>query len=351
MTAGHRRAIVAVNPFLALLPYCHGQESLPVEQQLVAAIDGDNVAFALTQGKERVRIEEVRRFPTSAFPTFTDALQSYTKGAGFRPDGSGFCLAVAGVSRGDVITLPNCRWFVSVSGLKAFLRTEPLIINDFAATAWAVPSADTTQLVRIGAVPAKPARPGGTYLIVGTGSGLGMAILSVREDGRIIVIESEGGHASFAPQNAEDEALLTALRKRFGHVSFERVLSRPGLENIYSILAEQSGRPVSDPPASSRIIASAASCTDPLAARAAKLFAAILGNFVGNAVLTCGAWDGVFLVEPMLGEMLPILNTGAFRSQFATKGRMSRALERVPTVWLSNDTATLAGAAAALQAR
>jgi glucokinase len=322
-----------------------------VEQQLVGAIDGDNVAFALTRGKERARIEEVRRFPTSAFPTFTDALQTYTKGLGVRPDGLGFCLAVAGVSRGDVITLPNCRWFVSVSGLKAFLRTEPLIINDFAATAWAVPSAEATQLVRIGPVPGKPARPGGTYLIVGTGSGLGMAILSVREDGRTIVIESEGGHASFAPQNAEEEALLTALRRRFGHVSFERMLSRPGLENIYSILAEQSGRPVSDPPTASRIIASAASCTDPLAARAARAFAAILGNFVGNAVLTCGAWDGVFLVEPMLGEMLPILNTGAFRSQFATKGRMSRALERVPTVWLSNDTATLSGAAAALQAR
>jgi glucokinase len=323
---------------------------MTLEQQLVGAIEGDNVAFALTRGRGSARIDEVRRFPTSAFPTFTDALQSYTKAMGFRPDGLDFCLAVAGVSRGDVITLPNCRWFVSVSGLRAFLRTEPLIINDFAATAWAVPSADGTQLVRIGSVPVKPTRPGGNYLIVGTGSGLGMAILSVREDGRIVVLESEGGHASFAPQNAEEDALLAALRRRFGHVSFERMLSRPGLENIYGILAEQDGRRGVDPPPSSRIIASAASCADPIAVRAGKLFAGILGNFVGNAVLGCGAWDGVFLVEPMLGEMLPILNSAPFRTQFAAKGRMGRALERVPTAWLSNESATLAGAAAALNA-
>ena len=322
-----------------------------MEDHLIAAIDGAAVSFAIARRNDPVSLNHIWEGQTADFPTFTDALQSYLKSCGLGQARYPFALAVAGIPRGDVIQLANCRWFISASGLRTYLQTEPLIINDFAATAWSLTALKTSAFVNIGPIKFRELAPGGTYLIVGTGSGLGMAILSVREDGRIIVIESEGGHASFAPQNAEDEALLTALRKRFGHVSFERVLSRPGLENIYSILAEQSGRPVSDPPASSRIIASAASCTDPLAARAAKLFAAILGNFVGNAVLTCGAWDGVFLVEPMLGEMLPILNTGPFRSQFATKGRMSRALERVPTVWLSNDTATLSGAAAALQAR
>lgn len=322
-----------------------------MQRQLVGAIDGDNVAFALCEGEGTRRLGEVRRFATSAFPTFTDALQSYTRSVSLPSEGVGFCLAVAGVSRGDVISLPNCRWFISVSGLRAFLRTDPLIINDFAATAWAVPGAGADQLVRVGAVPVKPVRPGGTYVIVGTGSGLGMAILSVWEDGRVTVLESEGGHASFAPQNAQEDALLAALRRRFGHVSTERLLSRHGLENIYAVLAEEEGRRLSEPPAAARVIASALSRADPLAVRAGRLYAGILGSFTGDAVLSCGAWDGVILVEPMLGDMLPILASGPFRTQFAAKGRMGRALERVPTAWLRNDTASLSGAAAALDAR
>lgn len=322
-----------------------------MEQQLVGAIDGDHVAFALSNPGPGGRLTEVRRFATSAFPTFTTALQSYTRSVGLPVDGVDFCLAVAGVSRGDVISLPNCRWFISVSGLRAFLRSDPLIINDFAATAWALPGAHASQLVRIGPVAVENARPGGTYLIVGAGSGLGMAVLSVREDGQIIVVESEGGHASFAPENAQEDVLLAAMRRRYPHVSFERMLSRPGLENIYAILAQEEGRVLAAPPQAKQIIASAVTCMDPVAVRGGCLFVSILGSFVGNAVLSCGAWDGVFLVEPMLGEMLPILKSVEFRSQFAAKGRMERALQRVPTAWLSNDEATLMGAAAALKAR
>ncbi|TFI58130.1 glucokinase [Sphingomonas parva] len=325
-----------------------------MERRLVGAIDGDDVAFALIKdagtGTDGPRIEEVRRSPTTAFPTFTDALQDYIRAHGLSTESIRFGLAVAGVSRGDVITLPNCRWFVSVSGLRAFLRSDPLILNDFAATAWALPNVGSSQLVRIGSRPVAPPRERGTYLIVGTGSGLGMAILSIGRDGNVVVIESEGGHASFAPQNADEDALLATLRRRFGHVSFERLLSRTGLENLYDALAAEASRPAAAPSPSSRIIAAAISGTDPLAVRAGRLYAGILGAFVGNQVLTAGAWDGVFLVEPMLGEMVQILASGPFRSQLAGKGRMARQLEAVPTAWLDSRSANLAGAAAALAA-
>jgi glucokinase len=104
--------------------------------QMVGVIDGENVAFAMLSAGTDDRLESVQQFKASEFPTFTDALQSYTKAHRVQTTDLPLGLAVAGVSRGDVISFANCRWYISVSGLRSFLGHEPLIINDFAATAW-----------------------------------------------------------------------------------------------------------------------------------------------------------------------------------------------------------------------
>ncbi len=319
--------------------------------RLVCVIDGDNVAFATTVGEgAELKASSVRQFRTSDYPTFTDALQTYTRANHVETGDLPLGLAVAGVARGDIISLVNCRWYISVSGLRAFLGRDPLIINDFAATAWSLAAIEARQLKAVGPVTPRPVAPGRIFLVVGTGAGLGMATLIIRGDGSAVVLESEGGHASYAPQSEREDKLLTYLRRKCGgHVSYERLVSNVGLQNIHAWLAEQAGRPAA-PPSAEQIV-SAALRGDPIAREAATLFASALGAFAGSAVLTTGAWDGVLFVGEILRQMLPFLEGAAYRNAFLAKGRMRKALEQVPTSFADSENAGLAGAAAALAAR
>ncbi len=315
---------------------------------LVCAIDGETVSFALA-GAGDMRLHALRQFSAAEFPTFTDALQHYARSNAVATNELTLGLAVAGIAKGDVVSFANCRWYLSVSGLRAFLRADPLIINDFAATAWSLPSLDESRISRIGPVPLRPIKAGGTYLVIGAGVGLGMATLSVGADGSIAAFESEGGHASFAPQSEADDALLGALRRRFGHVSYERLLSHHGLQYLYTCVAERQGRHVA--PAEPSFILASGVRGDPIATETLEIFAGVLGAFAGNGLLAAGAWDGVVLVGDLLGKMLPMLDRSRFRAQMSAKGRMARALERVPTNFAAGEHACLTGAAAALRSR
>ena len=317
--------------------------------QLVCAIDGENVSFGLVADGDGRRLDAVRQFRTSEFPTFTDALQAYARENRLSSAGLPLGLAVAGVTGGDVISLANCRWYISVSGLRAFLARDPLLINDFEAIAWSLADVDASRLTRIGIVPPRAAAPGRRFLIVGTGPGLGMASLSLGQDGRVTVMAGEGGHTSFAPQNVREDKLLAQLRARHGHVSFERLLAGSGLQHIHGAVMEAHGRP-GVPPAAETIVASALR-GDAMAAEAAEVFASVLGAFVGNMVLCTGTFDGVFLVSPLLRAMVPLLEKGGFRTALTGKGRMKKALELVPVSFAADDHARLHGVAAAMRAR
>jgi glucokinase len=316
---------------------------------LICAIDGENVDFALDSGAAYTRLESVRRFKTGDFPTFTDALQGYTRELQLSTAGLPLGLAVAGVTGGDVVTLANCRWYISVSGLKSFLANPPVLINDFSAIAWSLAGVDVGRLKRIGMLPPKATSPGRRFVVVGTGSGLGMATLIMGEGGIIHVVPGEGGHTSFAPQNAFEDEMLARLRTRLGHVSFERLLAASGLQNIYGVAAEARGR--KEPPPTAEAIVASALRGDVLATQAVEAFISVLGSFAGNMVLCTGGFDGVFLVSPLIEAMLPLIERNGFRAAFLNKGRMKKALETVPVSFSPDNNARLYGAAAALRAR
>jgi glucokinase len=306
------------------------------------------VSFALVKDGE-TRLQAVREYKTEEFPTFTDALQSYTREHQLSTAGLPIGLAVAGVTRGDTISLPNCRWYISVSGIKSFLAHDPLVLNDFESIAWSLAGIAPARLQSVGPIPPRPVGPGRTFLVVGTGPGLGTAMLAIGADGMPNVFAGEGGHSSFSPQNDEEAALLATLRARHGHVSFERLLANFGLQNIYAFVGERQGRN-GEPPSAETIVA-AAQRADAQSRAAIDLFASILGAFIGNVVLTTGTFDGVFLVSPLLGQMLPFLGESRFRNAFVAKGRMRKALETVPIAFADQRQARLEGAAAALRAR
>jgi len=316
---------------------------------LIAMIDGASVGFAVARPGPGVALDHVWHGSTADQPTFICALQHYLKTHDLGTGDASFALAVAGVPRGDVISLANSKWFVSVSGLRAFLRTDPLILNDYAATAWALTALDRAAISPIGNLPAQPIRAGGTYLVLGTGSGLGMATLHMTVGGDVVVMDSEGGHASYAPQTAEDDLFLARLRAEHGHVSFERMLSGDALKAIYKAVRE----PGSTAPAPTLdvLLMAARHRSDPAAVKTMEIFARTLAAFAGNACLTVGAWDGVFLVGDLLRNIAPFLTEQSFRRHFAAKGRLSKPLQAVPTALVTAAEAPLLGAAAALMKR
>jgi glucokinase len=324
---------------------------MTVTPSLVGAIDGENLAFAVARADPELRLDAVRHYKTREFPTFTDAVQSYTHEQRLQTSGLQLGLAVAGVAKGDVISQVNCPWYISVSGLTSHLGVAPLIINDFAAIAWSLSSVTTARMRTIGAAVPKAVAPGCTFLALGTGAGLGAATLVVDEAGSTTVMSSEAGHSSFSPQSAREDALLGALRGKYGHVSFERLLAASGLLYIYGWLAESDGQKADPLLAAEDIVSAAVGRRHPRAVEAVDLFVEILGSFVGNSVLTAGAFDGAFLVGPLLGSMLPVLQSPRFRAAFIGKGRMKKMLNPVPTSFVDDDDARLHGVATALRNR
>jgi glucokinase len=311
-------------------------------------IDGERVGFAVARKGLSLSLDKVWNGKTIDYPTFIDALQFYLRTHELQPRDYGFAVAVAGVPRGDIISLANCRWFVSVSGLRAFLRSEPLILNDFAATAWSLTALDRSKLMTIGTRPPRTITPGSTFLVVGTGCGLGVATLHITASGEVVVLESEGGHSSFAPQNAADDSIMPYLRRQFGgHVSYERILSEPGLQNVYRAFAAIEGKTVTAPPAAA-ILTAGRQRSDPIASETLKCFAGTLGSFIGSTTLTVGAWDGVFLTGSMLHELVTNLAHGEFRTALSAKGRLGKVLENVPVAFVNYSDSQLLGAAAAL---
>ena len=180
--------------------------------------------------------------------------------------------------------------------------------------------------------------------VVGPGTGLGVGALLIR-DGRAIELQTEGGHQSFAPGTAEEDAVLARLRARFGRVSNERLVCGAGLLNLYSALCEIADRA---PAATTQEAVSAAATdgTDPQAVRAVELFCELLGAIAGDLVFAFGAWDGVYLTGGLLAPMLPWIRQGGFRRRFEDKGRFSATLAKIPTVAIHHPNTGLLGAAA-----
>ena len=140
---------------------------------------------------------------------------------------------------GDRVAMTNRAWTFSIAALQAALGAQRcVVLNDFAALAAGVPCVQESDLQRIGG---QRAIAGAPRVVLGPGSGLGVAALVTGGDGREVVVEGEGGHATLAPDDAREDAVLPRLRDEFGHVSGERALSGPGLVNLYRAVCALDG--------------------------------------------------------------------------------------------------------------
>jgi glucokinase len=308
---------------------------------LVADIGGTNARFALAPPDRPGTLILQRSLRVKDYPTLADAAEAYI--AEVAPDARprAAMLAVAAGPSQDEVRLTNSHWNFSISATRERLGLDALhIVNDFAANSWAVLGLDDAQLLQVGGRPLE--KRTGNFVTLGPGTGLGVGGVSRDTDGRIRVTDTEGGHVDFAPLDAEEDALLHALRKRFGRVSYERLVCGQGLANIFGVLTGEETTP-------EEITARAAS-GDAAAIRAIDHFCAILGSFAGDAVLMLGAWEGVFLCGGMLHTLSDSLLSSRFRQRFEAKGRFSPLVAATPTMLVLDPDLGLRGSAAALRA-
>lgn len=253
------------------------------------------------------------------------------------------CLAVAGPTDGTRVKLTNLAWAIDAGHLSDEFGFPIRLINDFEAVAWGLDTLDAAQLVTLQAGQPLPHAP---RLALGPGTGLGVAH-SVWLGDRYGPLPGEGGHVAFAPADIEQVTLLDFLQAKFGRVSAERILSGPGIADLYAFCRTASGRPVKRQREAAEVTRAALDGGDPVAGRAMRLFVRILGQTAGDLALITGARGGVYLAGGIPPRILPLLEEGEFLAGFRGKGRFSEAMRSVPVHVVADPDIGLKGAALA----
>lgn len=309
-------------------------------------IGGTNARLAIIQG-DKILFE--KHYPSRDFGKFAGVFAAFVKDVPMPLPGCA-CLAVAGVVKGHRVEATNIPWIIDGPDLKKQFGLEKLrLINDFEAAAWGITVLTKDNLVQIGEGKPVSNRP---KAILGAGTGLGQAILIPGSKG-YRVLPTEGGHVDFAPGNEQEIELLRYLMQEFAHVSVERVLSGPGLINIYKFLLQghdpeegvfsmQAVRGEDQP---AHITGHALKGTDHLCENTVRMFCRIYGAEAGNLALTCLASGGVYIAGGIARKILLILSRGGFRKAFETKGRMEKVLKHIPTYVVTSPQLGLFGAA------
>jgi glucokinase len=315
---------------------------------LLANIGGTHARFglALPPRAGQPCLAEVRQYSAADFGTLTEAAAHYLgalSGAAVPTRG---VFAVASAVTGDLIKITNNPWSFSIRAVGQELGLSELrVINDFCALSQTLSLLDAGDVHVIGPVPPRTMAADGnaTYAVVGPGTGLGVGCVALRQ-GRQTVIESEGGHVSFAPNDPYEMQVLDQLLRQFGRASAERLISGSGLVNLYRAVCAIEGVPAEvEQPA--EITARASMNAGDPCARTLIQFCNLLGSFAGDVALSFGAWDGVFLAGGIVQKILPWLAASDFRGRFEAKGRHQPLMQRIPTQVVLHPHAELLGAA------
>jgi glucokinase len=303
--------------------------------RLIADIGGTNARFALLDGS-RPRDELV--LACADYPDLVSAVEHYlvTVGAS-RPTEA--AMAIAGPITGDIVRMTNHVWQFSASQTRQRLGLRRLIIlNDFTALAMSLRHLPPDSLDPIGGGRPVANQP---IAVLGPGTGLGVSGL-IPAGEHWIPLQGEGGHVTVSVMNEREMAVLGQLHQRFSHVSAERVLSGPGLVNLYEALCGVEGvvpQTLTPPDVTRR--AREASCR--LCLEAVSIFCGLLGTMAGNLVLSLGALGGAYIgggIVPSLGRLF---TSSPFRDRFEDKGRYADYLSRVPTYIIRAELPALIG--------
>lgn len=309
---------------------------------LVGDVGGTHARFAIVDRSASPWRITQRLDLEDPFPAFADALRAYCDRTGLAQLPKAAAIAIAGPVTAGRVALTNRNWRTSEQELQQFGFAHALLLNDFAALAFAASSLEPGALCPIG--PELSGMKDEPISIVGAGTGFGASLLA-RCRGRAIAIATEGGHMAFAPGTDREVEILRVLRKKFARVSIERILSGPGLENLHNALAEISGLTATAMHASD--IAERAEHGDHLCRDTIEAFCGVYGAVAGDLALAHGARGGTFLAGGIAKKIRTMLAQSTFRARFEDKGRLSAYARAIPTQLILTEDATFLGAARA----
>jgi len=323
---------------------------------LAGDVGGTKTNLGLFEREEDGGLRRVRsdKFHSPDFPGLPAVIHEFLGAGTVREEIEAACFGIPGPVIENRASTPNLAWVVDGAGIAADLRVERLtLINDLVATAEGIQllKAEEVAVLQEG----RP-EPAGNRALIAAGTGLGMALLP-RVGDRWVPVPSEGGHADYPPRTEEEIDLLRYLREHFGRVSTERVLSGPGLFNLYNFLRDVRKVPENprvrealgrgeDP---AKVIGEAAMASGPqgcgLCSRALDMLVVAYGALAGNLALLGTATGGLYLGGGIAPKILPRLVSGSFLQAFIAKGRFVPYLEKIPVRVILNDQAALLGAA------
>jgi glucokinase len=311
---------------------------------LVGDVGGTNARFALVDGEGHIRFP--KSYACEDYSSLAEIIEEYlgTTAGKRRPPRA--AIAVAGPVVEGEIQFTNLDWGVSETDLViAFEFEDVSLINDFAAQALAAPRLGVEDLRQIG--PALKGDPDCPIVVLGAGTGFGVAGLARGTHGSEVAVATEGGHAGFAPHDETEVEVWRRLKAKYGRVSIERVLSGQGLFDLYGVLASLAHKNAEL--ADERAVFAAGQSGDPVAGEALDRFCSILGGVAGDLALSYGARGGVYVSGGIAPRLLERVASGGFRTRFENKGRLTDYVSAIPTFVMVHPYAALVGAARELE--
>jgi len=316
------------------------------QPRLIADVGGTFARFALEvlpgQFEQKISMR------CAEYPDFHAAVTAYIARLPAPRRIRDAAVAIANPVAGDRVQMTNYHWHFSIEEMRQRLRLDNLVVvNDFTALAMALPGLLPHQRRQVGGgTPAARSVLG----VLGAGSGLGVSGLIPSGNNGWIALGTEGGHASFSPRSAREVTILEYAWKHLPHVSFERLLSGPGIELIYRALAEEAGVPdagLDAPDITHRALVG----HDPLCLDVIETFCQILGTAAANLAVTQGALGGIYIGGGIVPRLGAHFDRSGFRARFEDKGRFSEYLQAIPTYVITAEDVTFMGVSEILRAQ
>ncbi|MCY4757117.1 glucokinase [Pelomonas aquatica] len=316
--------------------------------RLLADIGGTYARFALETGLgEFTQMASLR---CADHADFHAAVRAYLQGLSWQDGGpqqiAHAAIAIANPVEGDRVRMTNYHWQFSIEEMRQRLGLDTLVVvNDFTALAMALPRLAEADVRQVGGGQAR--RPSVIGLL-GAGTGLGVSGLIPAGEGWI-ALGTEGGHVNFGPRDKREMEILQFAWKTLDHVSYERLISGPGLELIYRALADRNGVANAEPLLAPAITQRALEDGDALCLETLEVFCGLLGTAAANLAVTLGSLGGIYIgggIVPRLGEYF---DRSPFRARFEDKGRFHDYVAAIPTFVITAENATFKGASAILE--
>jgi glucokinase len=316
---------------------------------LAGDIGGTNARLAYFQPQNgHLRLVSERTFPSREHSELGEIVNQFLDDSGNRPEAA--CFGIAGPVRNGRVETSNLPWVIEQSRLaKQIHLPATMLINDLEASAWGIGALEDSDLVPLNHVSGPTV---GNQGVIAPGTGLGEAGL-FWDGNRHHVFACEGGHTDFGPQGDLQIELVKFLQARFGHVSYERILSGPGLVNVYEFLrdtgcgkeSEEFAAALKKGDPAAVISRAALEGSLPLAEKALDLWIEVYGAEAANLALKVMATGGLFLAGGISPKILSKLKGPLFMKHFVEKGRLRPLLEAIPVHVVTNEKAGLLGAA------